>query len=514
MDRDHKVAWRSTSYRIPRNTSCSTKKIFRTGVVVFMFELVDIKHAESRKSVIHETVPVSHQPISSYGAADESYYLYQRSKFEDGEILTYFKSRRMTRAWVHYWVILQGVLLLLQFFMYWEVSAHSSLYDQVVHKACNADKAGSCHSRLWQVRSDENHVMDKGIHQLEAPIPVHFSTSMWEPMAIQIDVLSDPPDLRIPYRVSLKKHRAGDNTPEKTYYEHATTGVSSVYIEENGKNHDRVSSVEWDGSVQLAYFHNHFSHNSAYSPMLKRVLDNLQNIRVIVNEMNALELATFHRFAPVCDVSKSWNKVIQKAMSAGADRLHWIKHALSLSILTSIVVSFCVWTWYSGKYTIDGLRFHYLVAAKTLLQDLPLQAIVLWYIFSWYEGGGGEKCQLCMLDFLHCEKLNPFHFTNFLLVVAILASALSNQFLFTTDPTSLRTEDDYGFVIFVRVMLISMMILPFSTAMIAFNGSLIQLPSFFHTVFIIPCFAGWVGLFTMICFPVANLVDEDDYLVH
>jgi hypothetical protein len=479
-----------------------------------MFELVNIKHADGRKITINETMPVSHQPISSYGAADEADYQYNRSKFEDGEILSYFKSRRISRTWVHYWVVLQGIMLFLQFFLFTEVSYHSSLYDEVVHKACNAEKVGSCHSRLWQVRSDENHVMDKGVHQLEAPINFRFKTTMWEPMALQISVLSDPTDLRIPYRVSLKRHKTGEGSSDRQYFEHATTGVNSVYIEENGKNHDRVTWVDWEGSVQLAFFHNHFRPNSAYSPMLRRILDNLKNIRLVVNEMNAIELATFKRFAPVCDVSTSWNKVMQKAMSNGADRLHWIKHALSLSILTSMLVTFLVWTWYSGKYVIDGLRFHYIVLAKTLLQDLPLQAIVLWYIFSWYEGGGGEKCQICMLDFLHCEKVNPFHFTNFLLVIAILVSALSNQLLFTTDPNSLRTEDDYGFVIFVRVMLVSMMILPFSTAMIAFNGSLIQLPSFFHTVFIIPCFAGWVGLFSMMCYPVTNLIDEDDYLVH
>ena len=100
-----------------------------------------------------------------------------------------------------------------------------------------------------------------------------------------------------------------------------------------------------------------------------------------------------------------------------------------------------------------------------------------------------------------------------MLVALVLASALSNQFLFTADPSSLRTEDDHGFVIGTRIMLVSVMILPFSTAMIAFSGSLIQIPGFFHTVFLVPCFIGWVGLFSMMCFPITTLVDDDDYLL-
>jgi hypothetical protein len=84
--------------------------------------------------------------------------------------------------------------------------------------------------------------------------------------------------------------------------------------------------------------------------------------------------------------------------------------------------------------------------------------------------------------------------------------------LFSADPAQLKTEDDSSFVIFFRYVLICVTILPFSTAMVAFNGSLIDVPALFHFLFLIPCFTGWVALFSLICFPLTTLIEDEDYL--
>jgi hypothetical protein len=100
--------------------------------------------------------------------------------------------------------------------------------------------------------------------------------------------------------------------------------------------------------------------------------------------------------------------------------------------------------------------------------------------------------------------------------MTLIASAVSNQALFTADVSQIKTEDDQFFVATTRVMSTCLMILPFSTAMVAFNGSLIQIPSFFHTLFLFPCFIGYVALFSLICFPLTTLIDaaDDEFLLY
>ena len=479
-----------------------------------MFELANLKHVEPRREEVSEKNPVEYQPVALYGAADEAEYLYQRPKFEDGEVFSYFKSRRISRTWISYWVILQGVLLFFQLFLYAEVSSHSRMYDATIHRECNAEKVGSCKSRIWQTRQDVTHYIHKDVHNLETPVLIDFKTLMWAPTAVQVSVIADPPELHLPYQLHLVRHPVGNHTTERVFHEYRTTGINSVYIEEGQTGKSVFVTAEWEGTLQLVQYPTRFSRGKSYAPVLQKIANDLNSVRVVATEMNSIELGLFRHAAPMCDVKKSWNNVMVHSMDVGSGRLSWIKHCLGLSILVSMMVTFFVWSWYSGRHVVEGVKFHYLVAAKTILQDLPLQAIVLWYIFSWYEGGGGEKCQLCVLDYAHCEKMNPLHFTNFMVVMAVIASSLSNQFLFSADPSSLRTEDDRGFVVFVRIILISVSILPFSTAMIAFNASLIQLPGLVHTVFLLPCFAGWVGLFSLLCFPITTLVDDDEYFLY
>jgi hypothetical protein len=489
-----------------------------------MFELSDFGKVKPDHKPIVSITNNDSQPIVGYGAADEAEYSYDKSKFEDGEILSYFKSRRISRKWVQYWMILQGVLLFLQMYLFKEVTLHASTYNSVVHASCKEGEAGTCKSRLWQVRHTRSYPIDK--IAFDAPIHFTFTAAAWAPYDLQVSVLTDPNEMRIPYELSLKRLAAGTE-PEQTFHEYRTTGVSAIEVHQTNTTSFTAKDLfkgslpkaaQWEGTLTLGQLAN--MHHPSYrhgSAIAKRIQDKLKNVEITVNEMVRLEMSIFKREAPMCELESTWSNVMMKSMSIGSGRLDWISNMLGWSILCSVAVTVLVWAWYSGRRIGDGLsslKFHYLVAAKTLVQDVPLQALVLWYVFSWYEGAGGERCQLCILDFRHCENMTPFHLSTFLLVLGVLSSALSNQFLFSADPTQIRNEDDVGFVYFVRFMLGCVMILPFSTAMVAFNGSLVQMPGLFHTVFLIPCFAGWVGFFSLLCFPIATLVDDDDLLTY
>jgi hypothetical protein len=485
-----------------------------------MFELTDFNKVTPDHKPIKKTEEMEGKPILGYGAADEADFSYQKSKFEDGDVTSYFKSRRISRKWVYYWMILQGLLLVSQLILYGEVSGHTSMYKATVNSACNHNDEGTCKSRLWQVRHSQVHPVDAT--KFSDAVSFSFSASTWAPHELQVTVTTQPEELRVPFELMLKRH-AGQNLTEQTHFDYRTTGVNPIFLNEANASHFLPlgvfkgfrfpQSASWEGTVRLARFPGgrDFSHSGM---VYHRLRDKLKGVKIVVNEMIKMEMDLFKKVAPMCDLEPSWSNVVLRASTKEIGRLEWIRTCLGLSILASIIVSALVWTWYSGRLLGEGLKFHYLVAAKTVFQDVPLQALVLWYIFSWYEGAGGERCQLCMLDYKHCEHMNPFHFTNFLLVVTVLASAISNQFLFAVDQTQIKTEDDAGFVGFIRVGLACVMTLPFSTAMVAFNGSLIQVPGILHTIFLLPCFIGWVGFFSLICFPIASLVDDDHLLNH
>ena len=489
-----------------------------------MFELSDFGKAAPDHKPIKVTETAETLPIFGYGAADEGMNLYDRSKFEDGEILSYFRSRRISRKWVQYWMILQVSLLVLQIYLFHEVSTHSVVYSTTVKAACNENIAGTCKSRLWQIRQMTTKTKDQ--LTWEAPMHFHFTASAWSTYELQLDVLADPPEIRVPFELILKRLKTKDS-PERTFYEYRTTGVTPVLINEGNNTRWAAKDIftghfpvpsQWEGSINLARHlgSGHFA-NPRHNAMYNNLREQLKSVRIITSEMVAGEKNMFQKNAPMCDLDSTWSNVMLRSMSLGSNRLDWITCLLGWSILASALVTALVWVWFSGRRIGDGvagLKFHYLVAAKSVFQDLPLQALVLWYIFSWYEGAGGERCQLCILDIRHCEQMTPFHFSNFLVVALTLVSAISNQFLFTTDPGQLKTDDDVGFVIFVRVMLGCVMILPFSTAMVAFNGSLVQLPGLLHSLFLLPCFAGWVAFFCLMCFPVATLVDDEDLMTY
>jgi hypothetical protein len=492
-----------------------------------MFELKDFNSREPTTDEVSERRHVAYASVPTYGSSSGVDGPYVASKFEDGDILTYFRSKRISRTWIKWWMVLQVLLLVYQLILYREVSFHSSLYDSVVKAHCNENEPGSCKSRLWQKYAQFDHMFD-GKTDIRLPIPIYFPTSARTPLSVQIAVLPKPSTLHIPFEVLLKRHAKGD-LPERSIYERGTTGFSSVVVTESGHHHGMIASpvgstrpadmANWEGTIALADYprslrESYMGRRHHTMGLYHKFQKELKSVKILVAEMNNVELTQFMQNAPNCDFKKSWSNVTLQSMSLGSRRLSWIGLWLMFSVILSTVITFLVWNWYGGRRTVDGLNFHYLVAAKCLVQDMPLQTITLVYIFSWFEGGGGERCQLCLLDLEHCERMTPFHLSNFLLVALVLASSLSNQFLFTIDPTQVKTEDDRSFVWFARFVLACLTILPFSTAMVAFNGSLIDLPGFWHMVFLIPCFAGWVALFSLVCLPITSFLDNDEYLIH
>jgi uncharacterized membrane protein len=95
-----------------------------------------------------------------------------------------------------------------------------------------------------------------------------------------------------------------------------------------------------------------------------------------------------------------------------------------------------------------------------------------------------------------------------MLVMIVLASSLVNQVLVNAKFDK-ANEDEAVAVWSARIAVGSVSILPFSTAMVVFNGSLLSVPGLLHSLFAIPCIVGWISLVCLICFPLALVIESE-----
>jgi hypothetical protein len=209
---------------------------------------------------------------------------------------------------------------------------------------------------------------------------------------------------------------------------------------------------------------------------------------------------------PQCDFEASWVAFNRASVGEQTEQLSFYRSMLVYSIVVTTMCIYAVVGWYGSRRLPMGLNFHYVVAAKWALQDLPLQVVTLLYIYRWFDAAG-ERCQLCLFDEQHCEALSPFHFSNALLVATVLASSVVNQLLVRAKFD--RNDEDQWFAVYgARMAVGTVSVLPFTTAMVVFNNSLLANASLWHSLFIVPCIAGWVSLVCLVCFPLAIVIDD------
>ncbi len=118
---------------------------------------------------------------------------------------------------------------------------------------------------------------------------------------------------------------------------------------------------------------------------------------------------------------------------------------------------------------------------------------------------------MCLFDERHCEQLSAFHSGNLLLISVILLSALSTQFLVRARFNRYNValiDDEKLAVVGARIVFTLITLLPFSSAMLIFNSSIVSPVWLFHLLFTVPCLLGWVCVVLLCIFPLALIVDN------
>lgn len=395
-----------------------------------------------------------------------------------------FVPEKLKKPQVYSWLILQAVCLFLQFSLWSEMTSHIFDFQDAIALNCNVANDGLCVGNGFRVAYTNTFAAVSG--DFEQKFSFDFNTTSTPPTFL-VSVVPQPEEVRSRFSIEVKQDGSGlpayFRGPLSGSFSGVVTDRSSTSADERIKWRAKLIDNEWspDDSVPRKY-------------------------QVQVQEaMHSQVIAA--RANEQCDFEKSWQAVNSVASGDRTEGLSLLRTTLTFSIFVS---AFCIWLvlgWYGSRRPPLGLEFHYLVGIKWLIQDMPLQITSLLYVFRWFNSSG-ERCQLCLFDPVHCEQLSPFHFSNLILVIIVLASSLVNQSLVNAKFD--RNDDDQAVAVWgARIAMASVSVLPFSTAMILFNGSLIAVPGFFHAIFAIPCMVGWISLFCLVCFPLAIIIESE-----
>eukprot|EP00438_Fugacium_kawagutii_P027937 Skav234350 [mRNA] locus=scaffold1274:72879:75718:+ [translate_table: standard] len=132
-----------------------------------------------------------------------------------------------------------------------------------------------------------------------------------------------------------------------------------------------------------------------------------------------------------------------------------------------------------------------LIVLKFVVQDFPQQMCIAAYLYAWYADNG-LRCQMCLFHPSHCDEQYPLHLTNLLVCLFTLLSAVANQLLLQAKLKRGYDSEDECVLCFFRFVMVSVSILPFSTAMCFLSAVLLHLKSVaIYFMSAIPTILGW-----------------------
>eukprot|EP00401_Gymnodinium_catenatum_P013883 CAMPEP_0117498176 /NCGR_PEP_ID=MMETSP0784-20121206/21576_1 /TAXON_ID=39447 /ORGANISM="" /LENGTH=498 /DNA_ID=CAMNT_0005293247 /DNA_START=69 /DNA_END=1565 /DNA_ORIENTATION=+ len=422
-----------------------------------------------------------------------------------------FTFRDFDQAAIRNWLLLQIAGLVFQILLWREVSGHLVEFDEVVREQCAPEhrQHGVCVGSMWNLAYYRDVVLTGSLFDRHT---FEFSTLSSPPtFLIDVDPVSgaqasgaDPPsvaesdidaveDLK-DIRWSLDVARLNPPHMGGSFRRYSSGPKALTFEDFSSEAQDALAKnkrVEWRATL---------SSRSAANKKVRFV--------VYVEDAAKANPAAF-RSAPLCVFGKAWKAFNEQHQGANHRALSWCSFLLSGFVFIGGGTIFVVHREAVNLAKDNGSRrFHRLVLAKFLLQDIPQQACIVLFIFGWYEGGG-LRCQLCMFRPEHCTDESPFHFANMVAIAFTLLSSLANQLLVRPIFKKIYTEDDICLQYFLRAGGVCVSVLPFTTGICLASRSVLPMSTLMHVVFALPCLLGWLSLAGLLCLPMLMCCDED-----
>ncbi|CAD7970035.1 unnamed protein product [Amoebophrya sp. A25] len=276
--------------------------------------------------------------------------------------------------------------------------------------------------------------------------------------------------------------------------------------------------VQFQGRLELVPVPDEAQSNGASSEQESRRDSSSNNLfRVYVVDSQIAHLGTVHR-QQKCDFPSTWENFSNRRAE---NLFHYLDgfYYLVQFFLVSQTIMLLLIMWRFLRFA-DGSRlFTRLAVGKFCLQDFPQQFFLGLYFHAWYAENG-MRCQLCLFEPEHCELENefPLSWQNALLLVSLVVSALSTQFL--VNPSENKTvlqlydgltlsEDEQIFTFFARTLLFALSVLPLSTFYVICARSIMHMQHYFFLGLSVTvlCVCGWL---TAVLVPLCICCDDDE----
>eukprot|EP00811_Abedinium_folium_P033693 NODE_6637_length_1653_cov_5.816514.p1 GENE.NODE_6637_length_1653_cov_5.816514~~NODE_6637_length_1653_cov_5.816514.p1 ORF type:complete len:484 (-),score=111.56 NODE_6637_length_1653_cov_5.816514:202-1584(-) len=400
-----------------------------------------------------------------------------------------FKPRKIKAPLVFGWLVLQGICFVFQALLWMETAGHLSQFEATLAANCGPEHLhqGVCIAPGWRLSLSQelyfsaSGEMDTPDFDFIIPSDTNFSFSTDSmPLTALLGVEPQPPMEKASWKVSISEqgnpaHAMGATMP--------LYGKGARYIVVEDKTGGGHST--WSGSLSLL--------SKSDEPMVFHVY--------VID--SAFERFEGMQHAPQCSFEATWVNFSERH-SGQHHRVLSAAHSLSAFFLLVSIFTVST-TFYRFYFSVKvGKLMSRIVVLKFLLQDFPLQVIVVAYLYGWY-GSNGLRCQMCLFHADHCDDEHPLHWSNLMLCVFTVLSAASCQLLLQTKNMAMN-EDDEFFICFSRFSIFSVTVVPFSTGLLFLSGSLLHIRSVW--VYISAGIITMFGWSTLVCVPCYYCCDE------
>lgn len=447
------------------------------------------------------------QPLRSTKATN-----YSGQRDEADVLATGFTVREITPQAAKLWLLLQLVGLLFEFNLWREVSSHLADFEDVVARECASEHQfhGVCAGRSWNTSIFEDFTLSG--HQAHSfsfwtqskpptfLVAVHPVSSRPLGTAAKDDpeAWEDHEASTVHWSIEVQRLRPAANLPPMRFARGGQQVITAEDLSEEAAS-SASGRVQWQAIVQSLGIYR-------------------RNVRFVAFVEDAVgeQLVAVHQH-PQCSFSTSWKAFNQQHQGQSHRALSRCQWMLGLFLLVGGGSVYLVHQELekhraNAEYLAENhpmsQRFHLVVLAKFILQDVPQQVCFVLYIFGWYEAGG-LRCQLCLFEAKHCSEEDAFHFSNIVTAGCILASSLANQLLIRPVRKRRYSEDDVCMHLWIRVGGTCVASMPFTTGLCLSSRSLVSEPALVHLLFAIPCLLGWLSISGFCCLGLLIACDDE-----
>ncbi|CAE8608234.1 unnamed protein product [Polarella glacialis] len=394
-----------------------------------------------------------------------------------------FKPRRIKAPIVLAWLLLQAFGLVFQLVLLGEVSRNLEAFEITLSSFCGAEhrQHGVCLGPAWNLSYTGTLTFPPSGGQgdfdfvIPRTLPFAFTTAS-QPPTFLLGVEPQPPHADAAWQVDI--------TPLGKPPLAAVRGWGHKFQVITGHQSEGPS---WRGSVRM---------DSKYSETAQ--------VHLYVVDSRIQHLEDVHS-QKQCSFEASWQNFSERSQGQHHRVLSLTKAATAFFLAVQIFLAGLVLRRF--YFSVDsGKLLSRVIILKFLMQDFPQQMCIAAYIYSWYSANG-LRCQMCLFHPSHCDDEHPLHPTNLLVCIFTLLSAASNQLLLQAKLKRNYDSEDECVLCFFRFIMLSVSILPFTTALFFLSAFMFHLRSVICYILIgLPTILGWG---TVLCVPLFSICDDD-----